>query len=187
MPTNPVFTPVDNSGNVIGASGSPTSVTVSNTPAVTVSNTPAVTVSGTPTVTVTGTPGVNVANSPTVFTVVQPPVGLYSESVTSRTANGNTTTQTWTNNVATAIVGINVTAFTGGTNVVVGLQQQDANGIWQTLGSSAAITAATTATFSVGQGMATGAVLVSGGSYRLAWTVTGTFSALTFQLSVQGR
>ncbi|MEV8480365.1 hypothetical protein [Streptomyces sp. NPDC051173] len=155
MPTNPVFTPVDNNGNVIGAAGTPSAV--------------------------------NVANSPTVFTVVQPSAVLYSEAAQSRTANGTTAAQTWTNNVAAAIVGVNVTAFTGGTNLVISLQQQDANGVWQTIGSSAAITAAGTATFSVGQGMATGAVLVSGGSYRLAWTLTGPFVALTFQLSVQGR
>ncbi|MBD0743591.1 hypothetical protein [Streptomyces sp. CBMA152] len=163
MPTNPVFTPVDGSGNVIGASGSPTSVTVTNTAAV------------------------NIANSPTVFTVVQPPTAQYTEAAQSRTSAGNTATQTWTSNVSQVIVGVNVTAFTGGTNVVIGLQQQDANGVWQTIGSSSPITAVGAATFSVGAGMATGAVIVSGGSYRLTWTLTGTFSALTFQLSVQGR
>ncbi len=155
MPTNPVFTPVDSQGNVIGAAGTPSSVTVSN--------------------------------SPTVFIVVQPPVALYSEAVQSRTANGATAAQTWSNNVSAAFVGVNVTAFVGGTNVVVSLQQQDANGVWQTLASTATITATGTAAFSVGQGMATGAVLVSGGSYRLVWTLTGTFTTLSFQLSVQGR
>ncbi|MGW1071575.1 hypothetical protein [Streptomyces sp. NPDC002537] len=155
MPTNPVFTPVDGTGNVIGAAGSPSSVIVSN--------------------------------SPTVFTVVQPPVALYSEASQSRTANGTTTAQTWTNNVSQAIVGVNITAFAGGTNLVVGLQQLDANGAWQTLGSSTAMTTTGTATFSIGPGMGVGAVLVSGGSYRLAWTLTGTFTTLTFQLSVQGR
>ncbi|MFF4403830.1 hypothetical protein [Streptomyces sp. NPDC001404] len=155
MPTNPVFTPVDSQGNVIGAAGTPSAV--------------------------------NVSNSPTVFTVVQPPVSLFTEAAQSRTTNGATAAQTWTNNVSSVIVGINVTGFAGGTNVVVSLQQQDANGVWQTLGASTAITATGAATFSVGQGMATGAVLVSGGSYRLAWTLTGTFTTLTFQLSVQGR
>ncbi|RLU81122.1 hypothetical protein CTZ27_33320 [Streptomyces griseocarneus] len=155
MPTNPVFTPVDAQGNVIGAAGTPSAVSVSN--------------------------------SPTVFTVVQPPATLYTEAAQSRTANGATAAQTWTNNVAAAIVGVNVTGFVGGTNLVVGLQQQDANGVWQTLASTAAITATGTAAFSVGQGMATGAMLVSGGSYRLTWTLTGTFTTLTFQLSVQGR
>lgn len=155
MPTNPVFTPVDGNGNVIGVAGSPSAVTVSN--------------------------------SPTVFTVVQPPVTLFAEAAQSRTTNGATTAQTWTNNVAAAIVGVNVTGFAGGSNVVVSLQQQDANGAWQTLASTAAITGTGTATISVGQGTATGAMLVSGGSYRLAWTLTGTFTALSFQLSVQGR
>lgn len=155
MPNNPVFTPVDASGNVIGSVGSPSTVTISGTP--------------------------------TVVTSAPAPVALYSEATTSRTTNSTTATQTWTNDVSQAIVGVNVTAFTGGTNVVVSLQQQDANGVWQTLASSAAITAVGTATISVGPGMQTGAVLIAGGSYRLAWTLTGTFTALSFQLSVQGR
>lgn len=145
MPNNPVFTPVDASGNVLGASGSPT------------------------------------------YTVPQPPVALYSEATTSRTTNGAISNQTWTNNVSQAIVGVNVTVFTGGTNVVVSLQQQDANGQWQTIGSTQAITAVGSANFSVGPGMTNGAVIVAGGTYRLAWTLTGTFTALSFQLSVQGR
>ncbi|MET9073844.1 hypothetical protein ABZX95_17090 [Streptomyces sp. NPDC004232] len=155
MPNNPVFTPVDNNGNVIGAAGSPSSVTISGTPTVTVA--------------------------------APAPVGLFSESPQSRTSNSSTSTQTWTNDVTSAIVGVNVTTFTGGTNVVIGLQQQDANGIWQTLASSSTITGVGTATFSVGPGMGTGTVLIAGGSYRLTWTLTGTFSALSFQLSVQGR
>lgn len=155
MPTNPVFTPVDGSGNIIGGASSPSSVTITGTPTV-------------------------VASAPA-------PVALYSEATTSRTTNNTTATQTWTNDVSQAIVGVNVTAFSGGTNVVVSLQQQDANGVWQTLASSSAITAVGAATFSVGPGMQTGAVLIAGGSYRLAWTLTGTFTTLSFQLSVQGR
>lgn len=155
MPTNPVFTPVDANGNVIGVSGSPSSVTISGTPTVTVA--------------------------------APAPVGLFSEAPQSRTSSGSTSTQTWTNDVSAAIVGVNVTGFAGGTNVVISLQQQDANGVWQTLASSATITATGTATFSVGPGMGTGTVLIAGGSYRLAWTLTGTFTTLTFQLSVQGR
>lgn len=155
MPTNPVFTPVDASGNVIGAGGNPSSVSISGTP--------------------------------TVYTVSQPPATLFSEAVQSRTTSGTTSNQTWTNNVSQAIIGVNVTGFAGGTNVVVSVQQQDANGAWQTIGSSAALTATGTANFSVGPGTTNGAVLISGGTYRLAWTLTGTFTTLTFQLSVQGR
>lgn len=146
MPTNPVFTPVDANGNVIG-----------------------------------------VAGTPTVTVAAPAPVALYSEATTSRTSNNTTSPQTWTNDVSQAIVGVNVTGFSGGTNVVVSLQQQDANGVWQTLASSATITAVGTASFSVGPGMQTGAVLIAGGSYRLAWTLTGVFTTLSFQLSVQGR
>lgn len=130
---------------------------------------------------------IGVSGTPTVYTVSQPPAALYSEATTSRTTNSTTATQTWTNNVSQAIVGVNITGFAGGTNLVVSLQQQDANGVWQTIASSATITAVGAATFSVGPGMQTGALLISGGSYRLAWTLTGTFTTLTFQLSVQGR
>ncbi|MGA5135038.1 hypothetical protein ACPCTO_35165 [Streptomyces olivoreticuli] len=88
-----------------------------------------------------GTPGaVTVSNSPTVFIVVQPPVALYAEAGQSRTVNGATAAQTWTNNVSAAFVGVNVTGFAGGPNVVVSLRQLDANGIWQSLASTAAIT-----------------------------------------------
>ena len=155
MSAYPMVTPVDASGNIIGASGSPSSVAVSN--------------------------------SPTVFTVPQPPATLFSEAAQSRTTSGTTTSQTWTNNVSQAIIGVNVTGFAGGTNLVVSVQQQDANGQWQTIGSSATLTATGTANFSVGPGTTNGAVLISGGSYRLAWTLTGSFTTLTFQLSVQGR
>jgi hypothetical protein len=112
---------------------------------------------------------------------------IYTESTTSRTTNGNTATLTWPANVTDALIGINITGFAGGTNVVIGLQQQDANGVWQTLASSAALTATGAATFSVGPGTANGALLRSGGAYRLAWTVTGTFTTLSFQLGVTAR
>lgn len=112
---------------------------------------------------------------------------LYTEAATSRTTNGNTATLTFPAQIADVFVGINVTGFAGGTNVVISLQQQDANGIFQTIASSAALTATGVANFSAGPGTANGALLRSGGSYRLAWTVTGTFTTLTFQLGVTGR
>ncbi len=111
---------------------------------------------------------------------------IYTESPTSRTTNGNTATQTWPSNVTDAFVGVNVTGFAGGTNVVVSVQQQDANGVWQTIASTSAITAVGTAQLSVGPGT-NGVLLRSGGSYRLAWTVTGVFTTLTFQLGVTAR
>lgn len=111
---------------------------------------------------------------------------IYTESAQSRTTNGNTSTLTWPAQVTDAFVGVNVTGFAGGTNVVVSVQQQDANGVWQTIASTSAITAVGTAQLSVGPGT-NGVLLRSGGSYRLAWTVTGVFTTLTFQLGVTAR
>lgn len=131
--------------------------------------------------------GVAVTNSPTVFAVEQPASNLYSESTTPRTSNGNTANQTWIFNVSQVFVGVNVTAFTGGTSFIVQLQQQDANGAWQTIAASSAISAIGTSTFSVGTGMTNGAMLVAGGTYRFAWVLTGAFSALSFQIGAHGR
>lgn len=130
---------------------------------------------------------VAVANSPNIFVSAPAASNLYNESTTSRTSNGNTSSQTWIFNVSQVFVGVNVTVFTGGTNLVVQLQQQDANGVWQTIAATAALTATGAATFSVGTGMTNGAMLVAGGSYRFAWVLTGTFSALSFQIGAHGR
>ncbi|MGH3414884.1 MAG: hypothetical protein ACRDVE_18010 [Actinocrinis sp.] len=112
---------------------------------------------------------------------------LYTEATVTRLVNGNTATLTWPPNVTEVFIGINVTAYTGGTGLQIVLQQQDANGIWQAVASSATLTATGAANMGAGPGQAAGAVLRDGGPYRLAWIVTGTFTALAFQLAITAR
>jgi hypothetical protein len=128
---------------------------------------------------------VTVAGS--VTSVTPATADIYTESAVARTTNGNTANLTWPANVTEALIGVNVTGFAGGTNVTISLQQQDANGIFQTIASTAALTAVGTAVLAVGPGQSNGVLLRSGGVYRLAWVVTGTFTTLTFQLGVTAR
>lgn len=125
----------------------------------------------------------------TANAVSQIAVNMFTEAATSRLVSGNTAGNFWTSNVQQALVGVNVTALTGGTTptVQISLQQQDANGNWQTIASTAALNAVGMAAFSVGTGMTNGSMLTAGSQYRLAWTVTGTPATCTFQISVQGR
>jgi hypothetical protein len=136
-------------------------------------------------VTLTGTPSVSVPGTVTVQPTTN--TDLYSEALTSRLTSGNTATLTWPGNVEWAFVGVNVATFTGGTNLQIFLQQQDANGIWQYIAASSTLTAAGVAMFSAGPGTNGGIMLRSGGPCRLAWAVTGTFSALSFQLGLSCR
>jgi hypothetical protein len=123
----------------------------------------------------------------TVTALTPATADIYVESPTSRLTNGNTANLTWPVNVTEAFVGVNVTAFAGGTNVQIFLDQQDANGIFSQLASSAVLTATGAVNFGAGPGQATGILLRSGGVYRLRWTVTGVFTTLTFQLGVTAR
>jgi|GEM_PF-4267280 len=112
---------------------------------------------------------------------------LYSEAAQSRLTAGNTGSMTWPSTNTDAYVAVNLTGFAGGTNVTISIDQQDANGIWQSLATSGALTAVGTKNFTVGQFGGNHAVLRSGQPWRLSWTVTGTFTTLTFQLAVTGR
>lgn len=179
MPTNPVFTPVDGAGNVMGQVASGDSL-------------PAGSIPGTSVLIYNGTTydrmrGANGA----INTLTQAAFNAYTEAAVvngARLVSGNTSAGSFPNNASAFFVSINVTAFTGGTNVIYSLQQQDANGNWVTVGSTAAITAVGTYAFSVGPGMTNGNLLVSGsGQYRVAWTVTGTFTGLTSQIGITGR
>ena len=125
--------------------------------------------------------------SGTVTSVLGATSDLYSEAAQSRTTNGNTANMTWPSTNTDAYVAINLTGFAGGTNVQISLDQQDANGIWQSLANSGLLTAVGTKNFTVGQFGGNHAVLRSGQPWRLSWTVTGTFTTLTFQLAVTGR
>ena len=119
--------------------------------------------------------------------VAQTAFDLYSEATTSRLVSGNTTNQTWINNVASAWVSVNLTALTGGTapTVLISLQQQDANGIFHTIASGTALSAVGTDQFSMGPGLARPVMV--GNTYRLAWVITGTPATCSFQISVKGR
>jgi len=179
LPTNPVFTLVDGSGNVVGQVASGDSLAAGTIP-------------GTAVLIYNGTTFDRLRGSNGAINVLtQAAFNVYTESPVvngARLANGNTNAGSFPNNASYLFVSVNVTAFTGGTNLVYSLQQQDANGNWVTIGSTAAITATGTYGFSVGPGMTNGNMLVPGaGQYRIAWTVTGTFTAVTSQIGVTGR
>jgi len=125
--------------------------------------------------------------SGTVTSVVGATTDLYSEAAQSRTTAGNTGSMTWPATNTDAYVAVNLTGFAGGTNVTISLDQQDANGIWQSLANSGALSAVGTKNFTVGQFGGNHAVLRSGQPWRLSWTVTGVFTTLTFQIAVTGR
>lgn len=110
----------------------------------------------------------------------------YSEAPVSRLTNGNTGANNWPNGVEYGFVGVNITGFAGGTNVTIQLQQLDANGVWQTIGTTAALTGVGTATFSVGVGLNSN-LLVSFSQFRFAWVVTGVFTTLNFQIGMHTR
>lgn len=138
----------------------------------------------------TNTVAVDSGGRITTNAVAQVAQNQYTEATTSRTTSGNTAGGSWTANVQQAFVGVNVTAFTGGTSptLVVQLQQQDANGNFQTIGASQSITATGMYAFSVGTGMTSGQMIMAGqGQYRLAWVVTGTPATLSFQLGLSAR
>jgi len=181
---NPVITLVDNLGVPIsGTNPLPTSGG-GGTSTVAGSGTP-----GTPAGGVLTVQGVSGGTSLPTATVGQAATTLYSEAAVSRTASGNSATQTWPATVTQAFIGVSVATLTGGTSptLVVSLQQQDANTVWQTIAQSATITAVGAASFSIGPGLTNGQLLTAGGSYRFAWTVTGGPATLTFQVSGQGR
>lgn len=186
MSYNPVITLVDNLGVPIsgtnplptssGGGGGTSTVAGSGT-------------AGTPTGGVLTVQGVAGGTSLPTAAVGLAAATLYSEAAVSRTATGTGTTQTWPATVTQAFIGVTVATLTGGTSptLVVSLQQQDANTIWQTIAQSSTITAVGAASFSVGPGLTNGQMLTAGGSYRFTWTVTGGPATLTFQISGQGR
>ena len=137
--------------------------------------------------------GVNVATVDsggriTANVVSQAAISLYTEATTSRLTSGNSASAFWSGNVQQVVVGVNGTALSASSSVVVSLQQQDANGVYQTLASSSSITAVGTASFSVGPGMNGGALINAGqGQYRFAWTITGSPASCSFQIGMTGR
>jgi hypothetical protein len=177
MPTNPVFTPVDGSGNVIGQVASADSLPAGSVPGVA-----GLLWNGTTWDRPRGSNG-----SPSVLT--QAAFSVYAEAPVvngARLTTGNITGGSIPNNASLFLVSVVVTAFTG-TSVTYSLQVQDANTNWVTLGSTASITATGTYVFSVGPGMTNANLLVPGsGNWRVSW-VASALTALTSQIGVTGR
>ena len=131
---------------------------------------------------------VDVGGRITANSVAQAALSLYTEATTTRLTSGNSASAFWSGNVQQVFVGVNVTALSAGGTVVVSLQQQDANGVYQTLASSTAISAVGTGAVSVGAGMANGQMIDAGqGQYRFAWVITGAPAACSFQIGMTGR
>lgn len=131
------------------------------------------------------------AGTTTVTGIVTPQMAattdLYSEAAQSRLTSGNTASMNWPTTQTDAYVAVNVTAFAGGTNVTISFDQQDANGIWQSVANSGGLTAAGTKNFTVGQYGGFHAILRSGQPWRISWTTAGVFTTLTFQVAVSAR
>lgn len=125
----------------------------------------------------------------TVNSVGQISATMYTEATTARTTSGSTADQDWLSNASACWVGVDLTALSGGTTptVVVSLQQKDGNDVWHTLASTDALDAVGSAHFSVGAGMANGAMLRAGGQYRFSWTITGTPATCSFRIAMSGR
>lgn len=116
------------------------------------------------------------------------PVTLFSEGTSARTTSGNTSNLTPTTAPSSMIVAWNITAVTGTTpSMTVSLQQQDANGVFQTLASSAAQTATGTGTLSVGQALANNVMISGNNITRIAWTISGVTPSFTVQFSLIAR
>ena len=115
---------------------------------------------------------------------------LHSEPPTTRTASGDTgglTSNPQISGMLALFLGVNVTGGVSGTTLTAHIQQQDANGIWQTIATAPTITGVGAANMSVGVGGQAPAML-NGGPYRVAWDLGGVASpSATFQLSLQGR
>lgn len=141
---------------------------------------------GTPTAAVLSVQGVSGGTA--VPTTAAVPVALFSEAATARTVSGNSANITPTANPQGLILSWNVTAVSGTSPALtLSLQQQDANGVFQTLGTSVSITAVAAGNFSCGSGLVN-QVLISGNNVcRIAWTISGTTPSFTFQSSLVGR
>lgn len=86
-------------------------------------------------------------------------------------------------------VDVNVTALTGGTSpsIVFSFQRLGADGIWYTIYTGTAITAAGAQSTTIGVGAVTNSGF--GGTVRLVWTFAGTIIAtsITFSASIIGK
>lgn len=113
------------------------------------------------------------------------PVTVLNQASAAQTATGNSGSLN-TSGVARLEIDINVTAATGTSpSLTPSYQQQGADGVWYTVWTGTAITAAGSQRTSIGPGLANQAVVTSAG--RLVWTITGTTPSFTFSASIIGR
>ncbi|MEV5944439.1 hypothetical protein [Streptomyces sp. NPDC051994] len=168
MPTNPVFTPVDNNGNVIG-----TAAGTAGSPASSVTS-----IQG-----VVGGTSVPVTTSTTTSTFITYLSGAQAVS--------NTGVSFSTAAVSGLAVDVTLTSFTGGTSPTVTffVDRLGSDGVWYRLWTSAALNGAGVTSVQIGPfPAATGIVTaVLTGTARFGWTSTGTPTAITFSASVVGR
>ncbi|GLY55330.1 hypothetical protein [Lentzea sp. NBRC 102530] len=110
---------------------------------------------------------------------------MFTETATARTATGNGTALTLPDDVAELFVGIDITAVSGTTpTLVVQVQQQDANDVWQTLAATSSLNATGQATLHLPAGSF---VLLGGGQARIRWVIGGTTPSFTFRVGIHGR
>lgn len=114
------------------------------------------------------------------------PLNIFTEAAQARTTNGQTANQTLPAGATRMFVGINITGFAGGTNVQYFVEQQDANGIFQPIASTATLTQTGPANLSIGESQTNQAV-ITGAPWRIRWVVTGVFTTLNVQFGVTVR
>ncbi len=111
---------------------------------------------------------------------------LLTQASATYTASGSSASLNVPLAITTAAVDVNVTAASGTSpTLALYLDRQGADGIWYNVWTSSSITAAGTASTSVGPGCVTGAVLT--GAIRLRWVLGGTSPSFTFSASIVGR
>ncbi len=109
---------------------------------------------------------------------------VLSQASSAQTASGSTAFLN-VSSFRELAVDINVTAVSGTVpSCTFKVDRLGADGIWYNVWTSAAITAAGTASTSVGPGLATSASF--GDVVRLTWTISGTTPSFTFSASIVG-
>ena len=111
---------------------------------------------------------------------------LLTQASAVYTASGGSGSITVPLAVEMLAVDANVTAASGTSpTLTFYLERQGSDGVWYQVWASSAITAAGTASTSVGPGCTVGAVLT--GMVRLRWVIAGTTPSFTFSASMVGR
>ncbi|MEV5944409.1 hypothetical protein [Streptomyces sp. NPDC051994] len=168
MPTNPVFTPVDNNGNVIGTAAG---------------------TAGSPSAGVQSVQGVAGGTSLAVTTSTTTSTFITYLSGAQAVSNAGVSFSTAA--VSGLAVDITLTSFTGGSSPAVTffVDRLGSDGVWYRIWTSSALNSAGVTSVQIGPfPVATGIVTaVLTGTGRFGWTSTGTPTAITFSASVVGR